>query len=217
MAKGASKLSGGSSAFSDLPVKGLVDTPDFDDFIRANLKNPEFVQYGRSHSMEDIEQLWRMVRTQEEQKDLHEMPIEDAISLVRDNVRNSTLDGWFRNADSSYKPSLMDQVLSSPGVLNAGMNIAFYNYQFAERDAGRTPLSFDAWLKTPQTVYRGSTGKQPVASDVFMSWSPDRKIAEGFAGKNGTVSTVTIRPIDTWGSFQTTSEQEFLVPVKSSK
>lgn len=210
---GGSGLAGGG-----LPFKGLVDTLEFSDFIHANIKNPDFFKWGKDEaSHEDIEQLWREVRTQEELKGVHEMPIEDAISAVRDAVPGSILDGWFRNADSSYKPRLIDHVLSNPGTLNAGLNIAYHNYKFDKSIKGEKVEPFDKWLKTPQTVYRGSPGKATVASDIFLSFTPDRKIAQGFAGAHGTISTTKIRPIDTWGSFQTTSEQEFLVPVKVKK
>jgi hypothetical protein len=40
----------------------------------------------------------------------------------------------------------------------------------------------------------------------------DRRIAEGFAGKNGNIEEILIRPIDTWGAYQTTGEAEILVP-----
>ena len=209
--KGSSGLSGGG-----LPIKGLVDTLSFDDFIHANIKNPDFKEWGKSKdtSHEDIEQLWREVRTQEELKNVHEVSIEEAISTVTDSVSGSVLSGWFKNADSSYKPRLMDEVLSNSGTLNAGLNIAYYNYKFAQSVEGKTPLTFEKWLKTPQTVYRGSTGKAQISSDIFTSYTPDLKIAKGFAGSSGSISTMKIRPIDTWGSFQTTGEQEFLIPVK---
>lgn len=210
---------GGSGLGGGLLFKGLVDTPYFEDFIHANIKNPDFKKWGASKdvSHEDIEQLWREVRTQNELKNVHETSIEEAISTVTDSVSGSVLSGWFKNADSSYKPRLMDEVLSNPGTLNAGLNIAYHNYKFAQSVEGKTPLSFGKWLKTPQTVYRGSVGKSLISSDIFTSFTPDKKIAQGFAGKNGSISTIKIRPIDTWGSYQTTGEQEFLIPVKVKK
>ena len=97
--KGSSGLGSGGSS---LPFGGLVDTPYFDDFIHANINNAEFKAWGMSKevSHEDIEQLWREVRTQAELKNVHEMPIEDAIAQVTDSVSSSSLSGWFKNADS---------------------------------------------------------------------------------------------------------------------
>lgn len=196
-------------------VSSLTDSLDFNQFIRQNLSNPEFMAFGRENGMEDVEQLWREVRTRAELEDVHETSIEDAISTVRDSVSNSTLDGWFRNADSSYKPKLVDSILSNPGTLNAGLNIAYHNYKFAQMENDQPAQSFNNWLKTPQTMYRGTTGKAQVASDIFTSYTPNRSVAAKFANyTGGSISSMKIRPIDTWGSYQTTSEQEFLIPVR---
>ena len=62
---------------------------------------------------------------------------------------------------------------------------------------------------TPITMYRGEYGQKQVASDIFSAYTPDRKIAEKFGDK---ITEIKIRPIDTWGSYQTIAEQEFLVP-----
>ena len=194
----------------------LVVTDDMDDFIRANINNPDFKAWGMRkdvHSV-DIENLWRELKAKEQLKSVHQIPIEEAVASVRDNVSDSVLSGWFRNADSSYKPALINQVLSND-VLNAGLNIAYYNYRayMALRNPNETPLTFNKWLVTPQIMYRGEAGKSAVDSDIFMSYSPDRQIAEQFANyTGGTLHNISVRPIDTWGSYQTTSEQEFLVP-----
>ena len=74
-------------------------------------------------------------------------------------------------------------------------------------------------------MYRGTSGQQNVRSDVFSAWTPDRRVAENFAYGRGSgigsqhggepkISSMMIRPIDTWGSLQPTGEQEFMVPVR---
>lgn len=184
----------------------LVDSLDFDEFVSQNLKNPDFMRIGREEGMDAIKQLWYEKRISEEIKGLHEIDPYDAVDQVRDAIPQSVSDGWFRNADSGYKPKLVDCIVSNPGTLNAGLNIAYRNY----RDANGT-ASFEEWLRTPQTMYRGDKGQTLVAGDIFVSFTPDRSIAKKF-GDNITVRS--IRPIDTWGSYQTTGEQEFLIPVK---
>ena len=207
----------------ELPwTKDLEVTEYFDDFIRANIKNPDFFAWGRDvASSEDIIDLWRELRTQNHLKNIYEIPIDDAVEIIKNSIRTSTLDGWFRNADSGYKPSLVAQILSRPDVLNAGLNIAYHNYKFAckwgHNDKGEQvdPLPFNTWLYTPQVMYRGETGKNTVDSDAFMSYTTDPEIANKFANYiGGTVHRIKIRPIDTWGSYQTTGECEYLVPKK---
>lgn len=192
----------------------LIVTDYFDDFVRVNIKNPDFLAWGRDEaSHEDIVNLWRELRTKHHLKDIHEIPIDDAVDIIRNSIRPSTLEGWFRGADSSYKPVLVDQILSRPDVLNAGLNIAYYNYKYYCKSQNIPLLPFNTWLYTPQTMYRGETGKSVVDSDVFVSYTPDPKIASEFANYiGGTMHKIKIRPIDTWGSYQTTGEQEYLVP-----
>ena len=201
-------------------VDSLVVTDYFDDFIKANIKNPDFFQWGRDVAEhEDIVDLWRELRTKHHLQDIHEIPIEDAVDIVNNSIREGTLSGWFRAADSSYKPSLVDQILIRPDVLNAGLNIAYYNYvcdceiKSIRNGETITPMSFNEWLYTPQVMYRGETGKSQVSDDIFMSYTPDPEVASKFGNYiGGTVHRIKIRPIDTWGSYQTTGEQEFLVP-----
>jgi len=181
--------------------------------------------------MEAIKDLWYEKRAQEELKNIHEMPIEDAIDQIRDSVSAQTISGWFRNADSEYKPKLMDQIMANPGTLNAGLNIAYENYKNDMQIKGQNPQSFEKWAVTPQTMYRGDRGQNTVGGDIFLSFTTDKKVAAGFTlSDSGSavanvkddfsnidksrITTVKVRPIDTWGSYQTTGEQEYLVPIK---
>lgn len=207
----------------DEPVETYKDTFDTDslgelntegdvqDFIKNNLKNKAFVEYGRAHEHEAIEQLQHTARYKKALKHgIREMKVEDAISQIRNNIKASHLEGWFRGADSDYKPRIAEQLLSNPETLNAAYNIAYHNYKFDNKN----PLPFKEWLVTPQKMYRGTRGQKTVKSDIFNAWTPDRKVAEKFAGVNGSVSSMMIRPIDTWGSIMTTAEQEFMVPIR---
>lgn len=226
--KNAENRSPSDSTIEDFDTKSLGElkvTDDEDSFIHENLKNKEFLKFGQEHGMDSIRQLWYEERRQEEIKNLHEVPVEDAIQTVRDNIKESHLSGWFRSADSGYKPRIAEQMFGNTGVLNASMNMAYYNYKNEMKLDGKQPLSFQAWLTTPQEVYRGTSGQKLIDADVFTSYTPSKEVAENFAfGRGGAVgsqhggepkvSSMTIRPIDTWGQLQTTGELEFLIPIK---
>ena len=199
---------GRSGAGGGVKIKGLADAISFDEFISANIDIPEFDAIGASGDMDTIRDLWYETRTKAELKDIHAISVDDAVDQVRGSISESTLDGWFRNADSDYKPKLVQQIMSHPGTLNAGLNIAYQNYI----DSGvSNPMPFEKWVRTPQTMYRGDYGQSAVKSDLFMSFTPNKAEALKFGSH---VTTIRIRPIDTWGSYQTTGEQEFLIPVK---
>ena len=217
----------------DFDIKSLgelKDADDLQDFIRENIDNAKFKQFGKDNSIEAVQQLWYENKRQQEIKNLKEVKIEDAIQTVRDNIKASHLSGWFRNGDSGYKPRIAEQMLNNKGTLNAALNIAYHNYkgqleiENIKNSKNDKPKSFKEWLMTPQTVYRGTSGQKLVKDDVFTSFTPSKKIAEDFAyGRNsaagsshgGTpkIESRTIRPIDTWGNLQTNGELEFLIPL----
>lgn len=217
----------------------VTANPDYREWSRENSKNPEFVAYYKANRDVDLHDIWRQKLEQEARKDLHQIPIEDALDALRDNIRGSVLSGWFRSGDSDYKPELVDSVLTNKGVLNAAMNVAYHNYlqdfghynvvtnKFQLNDESRQPLSFNKWLTTPQEMYRGTTGQKTIASDIFSSYTPDKLVAARFTKDNtgqasvkkdlsdvdlSRISTIKVRPIDTYGSYQTTGELEYLIP-----
>lgn len=212
MGRGSSKAGSGS-----VSISGLKDNTDFNAFIRENMSNKAFREFGQNNDMDDVKMLWYQERMRAEAANIHEISAEEAIDTIRDNVPASYLDGWFRSADYGYKDGIAEAIVSNPGTLNAGLNIAYKNYVDSLPDQSKA-ASFQKWARTPQTVYRGDSGRNYNTSDVFTSFTPDRAVAADFARRsNGSVHSTKIRPIDTFGSFQTTGEQEFLVPVKIRK
>ena len=205
---------------ADEPVQ-LKDNTDYDQFIRDNIK----VLRTSHKSMDEIKQDWYELRHNAEIKNLKEEDIETSITNITDHVRASALTGWFRSANSDYKPEIASSVLGNPGTLNSALNIAYNNYRwqferYSELYGKWIPhdgvdqskkLSFKDWLITPQTMYRGTHGQKTVASDIFSSYTPDKSMASRFGTE---IDTIQIRPIDTYGSYQTTGEQEFLVPAR---
>lgn len=196
---------GGSSGIGSWRDR-LNDSTSFNTFLQSNMSNPDFKSFGQENGIGAVRELWYNTRIAAEQKNIHEMSKADAVDMVRDAIPQNVRDGWFRDADSAYKPKVMEAIVSHPGAYNAGLNIAYQNY----RDSNPSnPISFQKWANTPQTLYRGDRGQQTVSSDIFSSYTPDRSVAKSF-GSN--ITSIRVKPIDTWGSYQTTGEQEFLIP-----
>lgn len=195
-------------------ISKITDNTNFNAWLKENMSNPEFKQFGRENGMESVRQLWREKRAEAELLSVHEISREEAIEQMRKTIPQSVIHQWFVEANSGTKPKLVEHILSNKGTLNAGLNIAYSNYLDETALTRQNPLSFSKWLRTPQTLYRGEYGQGRVQSDIFASYTRDRKVAESFGQK---VSTIRIRPIDTWGSYQTTGEQEYLIPVKRER
>ena len=188
-----------------------VDKEDFKEFQKANFD--EMKALHKQGGMAAVKEAYYDTRQLTEQKAAQELTQEQAVNIARDSIPQNVSDGWFREANSDYKPKLVQSIMQNPGTMNAGWNIAYQNY-VQSLPSGSKPVSFEKWLNTPQTFYRGTNGQQTVKSDVFSAYTPNRKIAEKF-GSN--ITTIKIKPIDTWGSYQTTGEQEILVPAKKLK
>ena len=137
------------------------------------------------------------------------MTSDEAKATTFKNISQSVYDGWMRNADSDYKPLIVDSIISDSDTRNAALNIMYQNY------IERNPCyegSFKEFVNTPVEMYRGGHGQQHTENDIFSSYSFDKKIADKFAGSDGKVYTAKIRPIDTYGSLSTNGESEIFVP-----
>lgn len=140
--------------------------------------------------------------------------IERSMDDLVDEVGDSKLAGWTRNADSSYKPVITESILGSKKARNAALNLMYQNYLTQTDIDGGKKMTYDEWLTTPVTLYRGEHGQKRTKDDVFSAYSFDRKMAESFGGD---VKTIRIRPIDTLGSPRCKAEAEVMVPYWAEK
>lgn len=157
---------------------------------------------------EALDSEWRKFRMEQVTKDVHEISEDEADAVIYDNVSQSVFDGWYRGAGSGYKPKLVDYMLSSKEMRNAGLSLAYENY----KNCTDSPLSFEEFLTTPIKMYRGGHGQKHTKDDIFSAYTFDRKTAEHFAGSHGKITEAKIRPIDTYGSMRAVGEAEIWVP-----
>lgn len=202
------------------------DATSFEDFKKANFN--ELKEMLKKDRDVDIEGLWYETRAEIEKQNLKEIDVEEALDTIREAMPQNIRDGWFRNANSAYKPKVANAIFSTPGGLNATLNVAYNNYRYQferysevygkwiphEWADQSKKLSFNDWLKTPQTLYRGDYGQKTVKDDIFSSYTPNKEMAEKFLneGAGGKLTETQIRPIDTWGSVYTNVEEEYMVP-----
>ena len=151
---------------------------------------------------------WYGGRTEDVTHDLHMVSKKEADETLYEAMGENVFHGWFRDANSDYKPRVIDAIISSADTRNAALSVMHENYEAVTGEK----IDFEEFLRTPITMYRGGHGQKHTDNDVFSAYSFSRKVAEGFAGKDGTIYTAEIRPIDTWGSVSTNLESEIMVP-----
>ncbi len=174
---------------------------DLQSFVRDNI--PALKAIGVNNN-ESAMALWRNANYNRDDFQPIEMAMEDAADVIRNKVPKNILDGWFRNADSGYKPKLENIALTDKDVRNAALNIMWDNYkQFSGKD-----IDFNKFLYSNIPVYRGKNQENYTDDDKVLSFTFDRSVAES-SGKH--ILETVIRPIDTIGSYQTTAEGEVMV------
>ena len=188
-------------------LKALANEQSWEQF-RNNMNDREMIAVMKENgimSPKALRDYWVNEKYNSFTKnDAKEITKEEAIEIVRNNVDQNTLNGWFVNADSDYKEKIETAILDNKELRNAGLNIAYHNYKESGND-----VSFDEFVNKEQKMYRGERGQQTIEADKFKSFTPDRKVAERFGNE---VTEISIKPIDTLGSLQTTGEYEYLVP-----
>lgn len=189
-----------SKVEKDLAAKA-TQYDNLQSFVRDNI--PALKAIGVNNN-ESAMTLWRNANYNRDDFQPIEMAMEDAADVIRNKMPENILDGWFRNADSSYKPKLENIALTDKDVRNAALNIMWDNYkQFSGKD-----IDFNKFLYSNIPVYRGKNQENYTDDDKVLSFTFDRSVAESF-GKH--ILETVIRPIDTIGSYQTTAEGEVMV------
>ena len=186
----------------------------FQEWQRANMvgrDNPTRIALSKifkEEGIEGVQKEYYSSRTLSATKDLHHISDREADEVLSEHMSQNVFHGWFRDANSEYKPRVISAVTATPEARNAALSIMYDNYR--ELTGGK--MGYDEFLKTPIPMFRGGHGQGHTKDDIFSSFSFDRGVAEKFAGANGTVYEAKIRPIDTWGSITTNKESEIMVP-----
>ena len=189
-----------SKVEKDLAAKA-TQYDNLQSFVRDNI--PALKAIGVNNN-ESVMALWRNANYNRDDFQPIEMAMEDAADVIRNKVPENILDGWFRNADSGYKPKLENIALTDKDVRNAALNIMWDNYkQFSGKD-----IDFNKFLYSNIPVYRGKNQENYTDDDKVLSFTFERTASESF-GKH--IHETDITPKDTIGSYQTTAEGEVMV------
>lgn len=189
------------------PKRSVADANTYAEFVEANKTDADVIK--RIKAGENPKDIWQNARIEKGREGIRLTSLNDAKKALYDYIPENEVQGWFNDANSGYKPRIVERIAENPDALNASMNVAYRNYLDTDP---KNVMSFDEWLDTPQTYYRGTRGQKKTDDDVFSGFTPNREVAEKFAGKNGKVDEITISPRQTYGSIMTNGESEILVP-----
>lgn len=182
---------------------------DFEEF--AGIHAREIVSsrlFGTKDVFEKSKAMWTDLHYESSLRSLNELGLEEMINTVRNNIGASSINGWFREYNSDYKPKIEKAIITNPELRNASLNISYLLY----KESTGTKISFNDFIESEVEVYRGGNFDF-VEQDVFVSYSFDKKIAENFSKKipGSIVISKKVKIRDTLGSLQTTGEAELMV------
>lgn len=191
----------------------------FGSFMRNNAEKMQDIydEFGR----EGIEDEWFRLRLNDCTGDFKRITDDEIDEAFDKGINKNTAMAWLVEYNSHVKPGLVMQLTSSKEVHNAALNVMYENYLDQCKSDGTKPLSFEKFLVTPIKMYRGGSGREYRSGAAFSSYTFSKDVAErfksdptGHSGKDddGVIYEAEIRPIDTYGSLNTSGESEIFVP-----
>ena len=193
---------------------------DIHGFIKKKFDTTKEIY--EEQGMSGVEDEWFKQRLSACTKDLRVVSDKEIDKAIDDSIDKGKARLWLVEYDHRVKPELVRELTSNPEIRNAALNIMYKNYvthtKYSERE---TPLSFEEFLVTPIKMYRGGSGKEREKPSAFSSYTFSKKAAARFKSSPeghgresdaGRVWEGMIRPIDTYGSLNTSGEMEIFVP-----
>ena len=170
-------------------------------------------QLAGFQTLSDMEKFWKDANY-EKTVDFYEISETKAKQIFKDKLPKGLASEWYGSANFNAKSKLENEILSDDELRNAALNYLYTIYknsmpQEHKKDSVKT---FDDFLNTEFTVFRGDSAPLIFGDESKLSFSFNRNSAKGFDHYN--VGTATIKPKDTIGNAGSSfsSEIETFIP-----
>ena len=225
-----STLKGSDKATQNEPKLSDSTAPKRTDYdFGPNDGHQEFIQKNvdklmpifEEHGMDGVKEEWLKARLQNATGDFRRISDEETDEILQNGIDSGTARMWITEYDPGVKEKLAHQLTKNKEIHNAALNVMYKNYQYYCKTNGAEALPFEDFLVTLVKMYRGGSGKEHQKALAFSSYTFDRAAAEKFKASNeghgratddGVIYEAEIRPIDTFGSLNTSGEMEIFVP-----
>ena len=177
--------------------KKAAESTDFKSFAKENVNELKEMGIKNFRDANDF-----FITSKIDNMERKEISREKAVSIIKGNIKDSIMNGWFRKEDKGFKGKLVEQIMKDKETANAGLNIMHENY----KNTFGSDISFNDFMDKEITLYRGGD----ILDEPFTSFSMNEDIAKKF--DKGEIMKIKIKPKDTLGSYQTTTETEVLIP-----
>lgn len=164
-------------------------------------------------SLSQMEKFWKDANYEKE-IDWHEITKNQAMEIFEKKLPAGLAEQWYISENFAAKDRLENEILADNELRNAALNYLYHICQEAMPDAfGDSKVkSFDEFLNTEFTLYRGDKAPLIYGEESKLSFSFDKHKAQGF--EHGYIGTAKIMPKNTIGNAGSSfgSEVETFVP-----
>lgn len=196
-------------------LEAEADAKSWEDFSKTPSKEAKAEFKAKGMKPDDLKELWRNRKMQGFTRgDAKELTKEAAADILNTKMDRGVAREWFTNYDSNIKPKIEDAILNDKELRNAGLNLAYHNFKEFDFKGTNKDISFDEFLDTPITLYRGKHSKGLIDDDTFVSFTPDLETARHLGDKGEEIIEITVTPRETFGTYDINGEQEYFVPRK---
>lgn len=164
-------------------------------------------------TLSDMEKFWKSANYEKE-IDWHELDKQTAEDIIKNNkVVSHLAHEWYGPANFGAKDKLENEVLADDKIRNAALNYLYHivKDKMSYKDDSIKNMTFDDFLNTDFTVYRGDDAPLIYGESEKLSFSFDKNFAEMWGDLQ---YSKKIKPKDTIGNVAShlPSELEVFVP-----
>lgn len=201
-------------------IDNVKDEKTFDSFLSSNDKYLyERITKDSENKLDalGVEELWRRKRLESARSEAKYLtPAEATRTLESAQWLEDDINTWFLDERSRAKRGICNGIAEDNKLINACWNVMYHNY----KKLGGTD-SFEKFLDSEVTLYRGVHGQRVSENHIFSSYTLDRDVADNFIEGNydyaEEVARIKVKPKETFGSMsfgeqKQLNEAEVMIP-----
>jgi len=157
-------------------------------------------------SISQLEKFWKQARY-DKKIDFHEISESEAHKIFNNKLTPGLASQWYGPQKFPVKDQLENEILQDDEVRNAALSYMYHLYKNWLPSTYKNPNvnSFEDFLNTEFTLYRGDDSPLVYGDESKMSFSFSKEKAENFSSNIGTVK---VKPKDTIGNAGSHIESE---------
>lgn len=168
-------------------------------------------------TLSDMEKFWKQANYEKE-IDWHEISKHDARKIFDKKLPQGLAYDWYGPGKFNVKDKLENEILADDEVRNAALNYLYHLYKENVPLSDKDPnvKTFEDFLNTEFTVYRGDDAPLIYGDESKLSFSFKKSTAKGFDSNTGIAKIIPKETIGNAGSIHEGEVETFVSSYKTS-